>query len=520
MEEIFIQELYNLSLEDLDEILNGDTSNIFKNTYNELMKKDIDELNKIIQELEQKEEKGEEKNEEEGENISEKDEEDENEEEKEEEKGEEKDEEDEKEEPTEKNITDSATDQVKTSVVESSVENKAKEVVIPDETPPGIEVNLSIQEIETKIQNAAIDAIRYQIELEKEKSYALEYPRKQVGIINPNNTCYANSAVQMIYSLPFYRKYYTEINLSSPNELLYDFTYDDKGSAVKKYLKFQKITQQSTEEQKIEKKIEKHLEILQKIFIQFKDASSNSITIEGGNCPVIINDDKLNTSIMSQIRNTGIPEQQDVNDYLTDFRKIYIYNDVNFFEEIKFSICADGSKIQLQMDPPSPILHLQIPKIENNTIEKCLEKYLLEDIAESEQTYKSCQDGKRIKLLTQFKMSEMNRYFFIHLVRFDIEMKNGKFVRGDKKLDVVKPNKTLILGGIKYTLSGIISHIGDELEIGHYIYYQCDEKGDFIMKYNDDIVTLFDMQETKSINENGYMFAYTRYPVSENNPDV
>ena len=426
--------------------------------------------------------------------------------------------------PVKDDIENTATNKVTAEIVESMVTDIAKDKVKTSTVDNNTDV-LEQNDIEDQIKNSALEGVRYRIELEKERQYAGAYPRKKVGIKNPNNTCYANSAVQMIYSLPFYRKYYIESIFTSPNKVLYDFTYNDEGNPVKKYLKFQTESQHLTEEQKYEKKIEEHLKILNKIFIIFNDTISNLIQIKGKHCPIIINNDILNASDKSQVNNNGRPTQQDVNDYLTDFRKIYIYNDVNFFEEEKFSICNDDEKVPLAANgttAPSYILALPIVNNQNNTIQKCLEKYLLEDILEEEQKFDKCLDKKRKQELTQIKISDKNRYFLIQLVRFERNYdKNSNNNISNKKMDTVEPNKTLIIDGVKYTLSGVIVHDGKTIESGHYVFIQCNKDGVFATIYNDNAVYIFSESQTYNtdfINQNGYVFTYTRYPVAENNP--
>ena len=107
-----------------------------------------------------------------------------------------------------------------------------------------------------------------------------------------------------------------------------------------------------------------------------------------------------------------------------------------------------------------------------------------------------------------------NRYIFIQIKRFDANLNKEK-----KK---VVPDKTIEIGGVTYTLSGIICHIGKYIKGGHYIYIQCNEKGDYYYIYNDTQSYPYNANgefHEKFINENGYLFSYSRYPVDQYNPE-
>ena len=105
-----------------------------------------------------------------------------------------------------------------------------------------------------------------------------------------------------------------------------------------------------------------------------------------------------------------------------------------------------------------------------------------------------------------------NRYLLILLKRFAYTN------NGEKIINDVTPNKTIIIADVKYTLSGVIVHDGEKFAGGHYVFIQCNKDGVFATIYNDSNVYMFNENEkynTEFINNNGYIFTYTRYPVDQ-----
>jgi hypothetical protein len=505
-----------------------------------------------------------------------------------------------------------ATDKVITSVVENNVQNTAKDVVTSEVVKTNIEgiaTNtvkklvgepiVQSNDLEEQIKNKAIELVKqYSIEYQ----YAGDPPRKQVGIENSTGSqCYANASIQMLYSLPYYRNYYSK-KIDANNDP------DTTESYISQLFKVINRTEQK------------------------KSAEAPSYSLSGKMCPLIIKEMVTN-------KNNAI-RQEDATEYILLFIFKYIHQEpikytiktLNtcsngkpyfLYENTKgedkneniISININGDNIQKCMDvyvnEKKPydkshttaikkliienldktirILQEQIPVnvnsnkqditmigtlnyIANGTISKNLiteeaslnktvfeslkefnnkiniakfnkyitynkYKYYYENKNENENDYvENCANynlDQQFDSVKEFKdllktqdylvgstgkkivinIPPENRYLFIQLKRFDNDRKK---IKGS-----VEPNKTLIIGGVKYTLSGVIVHDGDTIASGHYIFIQCNKNGGFNQIYDDSKFSPFNEGQTYNtefINENGYIFAYTRYPVEENNP--
>ena len=432
IENAFLQELYNLKLEDLEKIVNlnikylektenipDDIFNIFEKTNGILKNTDKEVLNQLLA-----------------------------------------------------SINDNDVDR-KDGVVNSGDEYEEEEEPI------------STNDIEDQIKNSASEALRYRIELEKEKSYAGAYPRKEVGIENPKNACYAISSIQMLYSLPFLRKYYTELKEGTYDNIKYNETTLLKKPDEKNVF-YKDIINARTD-----------LSGITNFFNLMNNANEN-ILIPSGNCILITNDTQ---------------NQQDVSEYFTSMRPIYIYNDATRILTYAELTCQNGKKVKVPEERNDELLLFQI-EIKGDNLNSCIESFNNNNNNETfERCKKNDDNNDKVTNANRFYIiPPENRYLFIQLKRFDSSL---------NKLDnVVEPSKTLIIGGVKYTLSGVIVHSGTTISVGHYVFIQCNKNGDFNKIYNDSNVSQFDENQqynTDFIKKNGYMFAYTRYPVDQSN---
>jgi uncharacterized UBP type Zn finger protein len=111
----------------------------------------------------------------------------------------------------------------------------------------------------------------------------------------------------------------------------------------------------------------------------------------------------------------------------------------------------------------------------------------------------------------RIKIPDMNRYLIIQLKRFEYNENSSKKIR-----QFITPDKTITVDEKKYTLTGIICHRGNDIGSGHYVYYECDDQGNDIRLYNDDVITDKDIDNyidpayNNEINKDGYMFLYSR----------
>jgi len=381
------------------------------------------------------------------------------------------------------NIKDIATNTVTSEVVKTNVESIATNTVkesVGEEEEEEEEKEEEENTIEDQIKNSALEAVRYNIELEKEKSYVRAYPRKQVGIANPKNACYAIATIQMLYSLPFLRKYYTELKKEHYDSIQYD---------NKRTLKILS-EDDGFNQNRLDAKT--HLSGITNFFNLMKNEINKSIS---DNC-ILITDDTIN--------------QQDVVEYLMYMRPIYMYNNAIRILSYQELSCNNGKKVRIPEDYSEEFLSLEI-EINGKDLNSCIESFNNNNENEHFDRCKNNDNDNKVSNAKRFYIiPPENRYLLISLKRF-----NNK---GEKQISDVKPNKTIIIGGVKYTLSGVIVHSGGvTTSSGHYLFFQCNKKGDFTTIYNDSSTQKFNDTEYNRnfININGYYFAYTRYPVDQ-----
>jgi hypothetical protein len=343
--------------------------------------------------------------------------------------------------------------------------------------------------IEDQIKNSALEAVRYNIELEKEKSYARAYPRKQVGVSNPRNACYAIASIQMLYSLPFLRKYYTELKEKNFDDMQYDF---------KRTLKLHDPPD------KYDNDLINARNHLSGITIFFKNMNVATKPTLVGKCSLITNDTQ---------------NQHDVNEYLVSMRSIYIYNDAFRIFSYQELTCENKKQVRVPENNNEEFLSLEITlkketeETKKKDLNNCIELFNNDnEYGNSEKCINNDNNDKVNNAKRFYIIPPENRYLLILLKRFSYDEQSSKIT------DYVEPNKILIIGGVKYTLSGVIVHSESTIQSGHYIFIQCDKDGAFTTIYNDSSVTTFDEKEpynTDFINQNGYVFTYTRYPVDQ-----
>jgi ubiquitin C-terminal hydrolase len=317
-----------------------------------------------------------------------------------------------------------------------------------------------------------------------------------VGVSNPRNACYAIASIQMLYSLPFLRKYYTELKEEDYDSIQYDF---------KRTLKLHEPPEKYDNDLI---NARNHLNGITEFFNLMNNATNEkNISISDEKCNLITHDTQ---------------NQQDVSEYLTLMRSIYIYNDATRILSYQELSCNNGKKVRLPEEGNEEFLSLEIT-LKKETKEKnkkdlnsCIEsfnndyEYGIFERCKNNDNNDKVNNAKRFYIIPP-----ENRYLLISLKRFSYNNNASKIQSS------VEPNKTIIIGGVKYTLSGVIFHSGDDKQ-GHYIFIQCNKDGDFNKIYNDSIVSVFNENQeydTDFINKNGYIFAYTRYPVDQSNAD-
>jgi len=134
----------------------------------------------------------------------------------------------------------------------------------------------------------------------------------------------------------------------------------------------------------------------------------------------------------------------------------------------------------------------------------------------------------------KLEFTDQNKYIVIFVQRRDSDNTNSILQ------NTIIPDKKISISDTPYTLTGIISLRGRD----HYIYYECNDKGNVIRVYDDkhpyidlnenDIINshaevhdkfsmnniyINGLKHTEHINTHGCMFLYSRYPVDQYNTE-
>jgi hypothetical protein len=534
------------------------------------------------------------------------------------------------------NIEKSAKDIVNTTINK----NKSSKAVGDDVTTirlrdsnarPGlIPTFIDLSQYVTPIETAAIHAVNYAVEegyererlrmLEKnalkeklirvenyplEEGYVNHYPRKHVGIENDYDgrkvICYANSVLQMFYSLPYYRtiisdfnkghpisKLFNKMNNSSNDNFVSPEKIHDCPSTVIAFVK-------KTDDDKInviQEDANQYLQyLLEKLPVDAVKFIETNTTICNKNINIKKSESSSNLSIPVVIQPGGSTINACIEKYSNEdmaFDKSRIYKDKNGIKALMLSnldktiydlrnMIPQNDKGELNsemikslvsivydphMDPSTKIIDLLHIKNHDNTIfvpNDLFETYIrynkvlyntknniksndetdfLNGCAKYTESFDNIEEFKKyiddnddylvvpIKKYINIKIPPENRYLVIHLRRFKFDYNNRRI---NKLTYKVMPDKTLSIDGITYTLSGVIFHIGKEYNSGHYMYIQCNQLGEYHILYDDDKVYNYmenafvdkyhnygnESIDNEFINNNGYLFSYSRYPVDQ-----
>jgi len=133
------------------------------------------------------------------------------------------------------------------------------------------------------------------------------------------------------------------------------------------------------------------------------------------------------------------------------------------------------------------------------------------DIKECYNDYIKKESSNTTRILHDFST---NKYLFIELNRFESDNSNIKIFEN------IEPNKELILpsfnkntlkeeNSVKYSLIGVIIHLGETVGDSHYVYYSYKDQ----LYYNDDTIgpkNPTDLSDNEKIENNGYIFLYKK----------
>lgn len=206
--------------------------------------------------------------------------------------------------------------------------------------------------------------------------------------------------------------------------------------------------------------------------------------------------------------------QQDVGEFLEKFLEGLNLTTPYFYYNIKIeTICKNNPEIKPKADPivtPDRILKVGIPEekalisistlIQNEMKEEDLGQVDIDRCIED--NVKGT--GGAINKLS-YEIPEDNKYLIIQLKIFtnDLEKIDQSILKNIEFDDMLQVDNK------KYKLYGVISHEGDNISNGHYIFTKKTEINNGII-YNDSKVTTITDFNTNEVVRNGYMFIYKR----------
>uniref|UniRef100_A0A6C0EQP9 ubiquitinyl hydrolase 1 n=1 Tax=viral metagenome TaxID=1070528 RepID=A0A6C0EQP9_9ZZZZ len=319
-----------------------------------------------------------------------------------------------------------------------------------------------------------------------EENYNNTNERSIAGINNPSNACFLNSTYQMLYSLPWFRNYINNIN----NEDNYNF--------IKNI--FDKLNKAKSEKLKnIELKNEEHCpedinRNIQNEPARLLDYIFNSDRVNENNKKDVFDVFFVNLELTTTCKEPNSSFITNKYEYSIDF----VMSFLNKQYEDNPDVNSDGGyNTQDLIDYYGA--YKTILQQQNLRSEICKEKTNQEEWNHLE-----------YKLL----IPQTNRYIIIKLGRI-----TGETV--DKTHVEIKPK--ININNIEYTLSGVIVHIGED-NAGHYIYINCNIKGNYQYIFDDEKPVIsyttentshwrYKVRMPKLISTKATMILYTRYPV-------
>ena len=302
-------------------------------------------------------------------------------------------------------------------------------------------------------------------------------PYDSVGLKNFGNTCYINSALQMLFSIDEYREFILNSNFKNPTI-----------ASLKKIFKMMS----DPKKEKYIKKFEKYIIVL---FIEFNYS---------------VNEEKI------------YGKQDDSEEFLS-FLKSKTTNDLNFSKLYSYydnisKYCKLVNNISNKNDYKviSYIFKVHLTKKIINLNGKLKKKIELIDLINNEFNEKKIDHSERLFRCSEKKLNtcektdinipEENKYLFIQLLRmkFNKNHESYSFIT-----DEIIINKNINLDNKEYFLLGAIVKNGG-YKSGHYVYVTF-KNGEIYKIYNDSSINSNNLEENGfNLNKNSYILLYKK----------
>ena len=320
----------------------------------------------------------------------------------------------------------------------------------------------------------------------------MNYPKGVSGLVNIGNTCYLNSAIQLLSCIPEIQQIFLETNLK--NKLLKEFEHDKSKKKILT-LEFMKILHNLHNEQCIVKptSFKKILSIVNNDYIGNSQHDSCEFLMYLIDC--------LHESIHYEvnINYSGQPENlrdklmiESIKSWSSNFSNDYSPLINLFYGQFKITLMKKRSKI-FNFNPFN-IINLSINDC--NTIYECFDKFIQNEDIDHKDYDKKYERLWRLPkyLLIDFKRFNNNKKL-THFVDFPIN-----------NLDLEKYTDSYDKLNCKYNLKGVIYHIGN-LNFGHY--YCITKINNIWFEFNDEDFSIV-KSINKIVNNNAYVLLYER----------
>jgi ubiquitin C-terminal hydrolase len=211
--------------------------------------------------------------------------------------------------------------------------------------------------------------------------------------------------------------------------------------------------------------------------------------------------------------------QQDVGEFLEKFLEGLNLTTPYFYYNISVeTICKNKPEIKPKADPiitPDRIIKVGVPEEKTTTSISTLIQNEMKEEDLGDVDIDRCVENKvkgtggGINKMS-YEIPEDNKYLIVQLKLFNNELEKID----ESILKNIEFDDMLQIDNKKYKLYGVVSHEGDDISSGHYIFTKKTETNNGIM-YNDSKVTSITDFNTNDVVRNGYMFIYKREGGSE-----
>lgn len=334
---------------------------------------------------------------------------------------------------------------------------------------------------------------------------------------NVGNSCFMNSTLQLLYSIPELREMFEKLDI--------------KQLLISSEMK----SQSDCNELGIETTLPLII-TLKNIFNTFKKSNGKKkIDLEDLELEVG-NKNKSYYDILLEVGKIFPGEQTDVaqsflypliSKFICFNQTLSLINKFYYFEQNTF-ICKDDegkelNRVSDQKYETDNFSHIGESKSKNNiTLELVEGAETIQDLIQSNQYSEVKVESNRCNSVvgtkyvlkkTEYKNYKDTEYYMITLNRGGYDEEKGYY----KNRQSIKPNKVIEVDGTKFGLYGCIVHISHdsdkhkgvpEVESGHYVYVQF-SNGDPVYTMDDDEMDV-SMDYPKKIKKDGYVFLYKK----------